>query len=62
MTDAVTTEASASHELLRLALHNSARSVVLQLVAIAVIVAMAVHANRPFTAAVISVIGLCVAV
>ena len=62
MTDGVTTEAGARHELLRLALHNSARSVLLQVVAVAVIVAMGVHANRPVAAVAVSVIGVAVAV
>ncbi len=62
MTDSVTTEAGAGHELLRLALHNSARSVLLQVVAVAVIVAMGVHENRPVAAGAVIVIGLAVAV
>ncbi|HZT56281.1 MAG TPA: hypothetical protein VFA35_08655, partial [Burkholderiaceae bacterium] len=62
MTDSATTEASAQHELLRLALHNSARSVLLLVVAVAVIVAMGVHANRPVAAGVVSAVGLAVAV
>ena len=61
MTDGLTTEASARHELLRLALHNSARSVLLQVVAVAVIVVMGVHANRPRAAAAVSFIGVAVA-
>ena len=62
MTDGATTEAGARHELLRLALHNSARSVLLQVVAVAVIVAMGVHANKPIPATAVSVIGVFVAV
>ena len=62
MSDGVTTEAGARHELLRLALHNSARSVVLQVVAVAVIVAMAVHANRAVAGIAVAVIGIVVAV
>ncbi|HEY9237500.1 MAG TPA: ATP-binding protein [Burkholderiaceae bacterium] len=57
-----TTEVSARHELLRLALHNSARSVLLQLVAVVVIAVMGVHAGRPIAAASVSVIGVSVAV
>ncbi|MBC8055097.1 MAG: response regulator [Rhizobiales bacterium] len=62
MTDGVTTEAGGRHELLRLALHNSARSVMLQLVAVAVVVAMGMHANRPGAAVAVSVVGIAVAV
>ncbi len=62
MTDGATTQAGAQHELLRLALHNSSRSVVLQVVAVVVIVAMGIHANHPVTAAVAGGVGLAVAV
>jgi signal transduction histidine kinase/CheY-like chemotaxis protein len=61
MTDGATTEAGARQELLRLALHNSARSVVLQVIAVAVIAAMGVHANRPGIAAIVAGIGIGVA-
>ena len=62
MTDTVSTEAGGRHELLRLALHNSARSVLLQVIAVAVIVAMGLHAERPFAAIAVSLVGLSVAV
>jgi signal transduction histidine kinase/CheY-like chemotaxis protein len=61
MKDSVTSEVNSRHELLRLALHNSARSVLLQVIAVAVIVAMGVHGNRPIPAAAVAVIGAFVA-
>ena len=62
MTESVTTEAGARHELLRLALINSAHSVILQVVAVVVIAAMGFFANRPVPALVVSLIGASVAV
>ena len=62
MSDAVTTEVGVRHELLRLALHNSARSVVLQLVAVAVIAVMAFEVNRLGAAVSVGAIGAGVAV
>ena len=62
MTDSGTTEANARHELFRLALHNSARSVLLHVVALAILVAMGVHAGRPTAAAAVGIIGSAVSV
>ena len=62
MMDSVTTGAGAGHELLRLALRNSARSVVLQIVAVAVIVAMGAHAQQLLPSMTVGVIGVVVAV
>ena len=62
MTDSATTEGVARHELLRLALHNSGRSVVLQLVAVAVGAAMGVQAHQPFPAIAVGVIGTAAAI
>ena len=61
MVDEVTSEAGVRHELLRLALHNSARSVVLQVVALVVIVSMGVYSDRVSAALVVSVVGATVA-
>ena len=61
MTDGETTEVGVQRELLRLALHNSARSVLLQFVAVAVIVTMGVHAGRSTAAVAVGAIGLAVA-
>ena len=61
MTDGGTTEVGVQRELLRLALHNSARSVLLQFVAVAVIVTMGVHASRPTVAIAVGAIGLAAA-
>jgi two-component system, sensor histidine kinase len=54
------TEAGVRRELLRLALHNSARSVVLQLAAVAVIVLMGVLAKRIDAAVSAGVLGVAV--
>ena len=62
MTAEATSDAGVRHELLRLALDNSARSLVLQLVAVVVVVAMGVHAERPRTAIVVGVLGVAVAI
>jgi signal transduction histidine kinase/CheY-like chemotaxis protein len=56
------TEAGVRRELLRLALHNSARSVLPQLAAVAVIVLMGVTANRLEAAIGAGLIGVAVAV
>ena len=56
------TEAGVRRELLRLALHNSARSVLLQLAAVAVIVLMGVMAERVDAAVLAGVLGVAVAV
>ena len=61
MTDGGTTEVGVQQELLRLALHNSARSVLLQFVAVAVIVTMGVHAGRPTAAGAVGATGFAVA-
>ena len=61
MTDGETTEVGVQRELLRLALHNSARSVLLQFVAVAVIITMGVHAGRSTAAVAVGAIGLAVA-
>ncbi len=55
------TESGVRRELLRLALHNSARSVVLQLAAVAVIVLMGVAAQRVNAALSAGVLGVAVA-
>ncbi len=55
------TEAGVRRELLRLALHNSARSVVLQLAAVAVIVLMGVLTKRVDAAVGAGVLGVAVA-
>jgi signal transduction histidine kinase/CheY-like chemotaxis protein len=56
------TEAGVRRELLRLALHNSASSVLMQLAAVAVIVAMGVMAKRLDAAIGAGVVGVAVAV
>ena len=61
MGDALTPDVSVRHELLRLALHNSGRSVLLQLVAVAVVAGMAVHVERVGVAVAIGLIGIAVA-
>jgi signal transduction histidine kinase/CheY-like chemotaxis protein len=55
------TESAVQRELLRLALHNSARSVVMLLIAVAVIVAFGVASGRHEVALVAGVIGAVVA-
>ncbi len=55
-------ETGVRRELLRLALHNSARSVLLQLAAVAVIVAMGVTCQRLDVAIVAGLLGMAVAV
>ena len=57
----VSTERGVRRELLRLALHNSAQSVLLQLAAVAVIVLFGVQAGRPIPAVVAGAIGVAVA-
>ena len=61
MTDGVNIEAGARQQLLRLALHNSSRSVALQVVAVAVLGAMGLHAGRMRPAIVVCGLGLLVA-
>ncbi len=62
MMEGATTEASARQEMLRLALRNSSRSVLLQIVAVAVIVAMGIHVKQLLAAAAVGLIGMVVAV
>ena len=62
MTDSVISESGVRHELLRLALINSARSVALQVISVVVIASMGLHANRPVAAAAVTMIGVAVAV
>ena len=61
MTSESSSEAGVRHELLRLALDNSARSVILQLAAVGVIVAMGVHVDHPRMALAAGAIGVVVA-
>jgi two-component system, sensor histidine kinase len=56
-----TSEAGVRHELLQLALHNSARSVLMQVVAVGVIAGMGVHAGRTGVAMVVAAAGIAVA-
>ena len=62
MIDSVISESGVRHELLRLALINSARSVALQVISVVVIASMGLHANRPVAAAAVTMIGVAVAV
>lgn len=62
MSDAVTSEVGVRHELLRLALLNSARSVLLQLIAVVVIAGMAAHVHRIGIAIATGGIGAVVAI
>ncbi|MEO7335219.1 MAG: ATP-binding protein, partial [Caldimonas sp.] len=62
MADRLATEAEARQELMPLALRNSARSVLLQVVAVVVIGAMGLQAQRPAMAALVAGTGLAVAV
>jgi signal transduction histidine kinase/ActR/RegA family two-component response regulator len=61
MADDSTTEVEVRHELLRLALHNSARSVMLQLAAVVIIVLFGISSARTEVAAVAGVLGIAVA-
>ncbi|MDP9046475.1 MAG: ATP-binding protein [Pseudomonadota bacterium] len=62
MIEDVTVEAGTRRELLRLALHNSGRSVALQLVAVAVMAAMGVRAGRISASVSVALVGLGVAI
>ena len=62
MTDALAANAGVKREMLRLALHNSARSVLLQLAAVIVIVAIGFLADRHFAAGAVGLIGVIVAI
>ena len=61
MTDALAADAGVKREMLRLALHNSARSVLLQLAAVVVIVVIGVSAQRHLAAGAVGLIGVVVA-
>ena len=61
MTDAPAADAGVKREMLRLALHNSARSVLLQLAAVIVIVVIGVLAGRHRAAGAVGLIGVIVA-
>ena len=61
MTDAPAADAGVKREMLRLALHNSARSVLLQLAAVIVIVVIGFLAERHLAAGAVGVIGVIVA-
>jgi signal transduction histidine kinase len=61
MTADATSESAVQHELLRLALHNSSRSVLIQVIAIVVLAAMGVQANRHGPALAAACIGSVVA-
>ena len=61
MTDALAADAGVKREMLRLALHNSARSVLLQLAAVIVIVVIGVSAQRHLAAGAVGLIGVVVA-
>ena len=62
MTDESSTEADVKRELLRLALHNAGRSVLLQLAAVAIIVTFGVLSQRTTAGIVAGVLGVAVAV
>ena len=62
MSDDPSTEAGVKRELLQLALHNSARSVLLQLAAVAIIVIFGVSNGRAEAALVAGVLGTVVAI
>jgi two-component system, sensor histidine kinase len=62
MIDAPAADAGVKREMLRLALHNSARSVLLQLAAVIVIVVIGVLVERHLAAGVVGLIGVIVAV
>ena len=62
MTVESSTEADVKRELLRLALHNAGRSVLLQLVAVAVIVAFGVLSHRTTAGIIVGVLGVAVAI
>ena len=62
MTDALAANAGVKREMLRLALHNSARSVLLQLAAVIVIVAIGFLADRHLAAGAVGLIGVIVAI
>ena len=61
MTDAPAADAGVKREMLRLALHNSARSVLLQLAAVIVIVFIGFLAERHLAAGAVGLIGVIVA-
>ena len=61
MTDAPAADAGVKREMLRLALHNSARSVLLQLAAVIVIVVIGFLAERHLAAGAVGLIGVIVA-
>ena len=58
MTAETSTDRGVRRELLRLALHNSTRSVLLQLAAVAVLVVFGVTNGRPVAAGVVGIIGV----
>ena len=60
MNDAETTDVAVRRELLRLSLHNSSRSVPLQLAAVAVLAGMGFYAGREVAAAVTAALGIAV--
>ena len=62
MTDALAANAGVKREMLRLALHNSARSVLLQLAAVIVIVVIGFLADRHLAAGAVGLIGVIVAI
>jgi signal transduction histidine kinase/CheY-like chemotaxis protein len=62
MTAETSTDRGVRRELLRLALHNSTRSVLLQIAAVAVIVVFGYTSGRPIVAVIAGVIGVVVAV
>jgi signal transduction histidine kinase/CheY-like chemotaxis protein len=62
MTAETSTDRGVRRELLRLALHNSTRSVLLQMAAVAVIVVFGYTRGRPIVAVIAGVIGVAVAI
>ena len=61
MTDAPAADAGVKREMLRLALHNSARSVLLQLAAVILIVVIGVLAERHLASGAVGLVGVIVA-